>query len=624
MATPPPAATPLRPNPPRRPWGKTFEALESRRLLAVSFTDADIAGTYELAGEGGRGTIVADAAGNITGGDIGGLFDITGGEYQLRPRGDFDVTVLVEDFPSNYLGVLNSSKDVALLMDEPGDPGDSAIELALKHTGGAFAAADLAGVWNVAGAHVRGTITFAANGQITGGNLVDENGVAVAVTAGSATISAAGAVTADLTRAAASSIVPSSYSGAMNNAKNVLVLTRDEPDPDPDVDEDGALLVLTKQVAGFAAADLRGSFSMVMADVHAQVDFDGAGNIVGGIYLGEEGSGSVAGTYAVAGNGVASGTMVFTPAPDSPDAAPPAYNFVGQLSGTRNFLALNGATLPGAFESQARLGVLVKSDGPFATVEETGDLVVVGTVTADAVTIGADTGVISATLNGQTLTFAAADVTGDILVFLREGNDLLTLGRQVICYVDAGPGNDLLNGGDGPDTFTGGAGKDQLYGNGGADRLNGSGGHDILSGGLGTDRLYGGDGDDVLSGLSHVDRLFAGAGDDNLAGGNGNDKLYGNDGNDILAGNDGNDLLDGGADTDRLLGGAGDDVLVGGGGNDLLSGNAGLDAFFGGAGDDTIFAVDSVVELLDGGAGTDGGQGDPDDDWASIELEVPL
>lgn len=60
------------------------------------------------------------------------------------------------------------------------------------------------------------------------------------------------------------------------------------------------------------------------------------------------------------------------------------------------------------------------------------------------------------------------------------------------------------------------------------------------------------------------------AGEDRLAGGNGNDKLFGQSGHDWLVGDNGNDVLSGGAGRDRLEGGRGDDTLEGGAGGDLF------------------------------------------------------
>jgi VCBS repeat-containing protein len=107
-------------------------------------------------------------------------------------------------------------------------------------------------------------------------------------------------------------------------------------------------------------------------------------------------------------------------------------------------------------------------------------------------------------------------------------------------------------------------------------------GNDVVNGTGGEDRLSGGNGNDILYGLD---------GHDFLSGGNGNDSLYGGTGNDVLHGDNGDDWLDGGA---------GNDVLAGGNGNDTLTGGAGADEFvFGkGGGNDVVVDFDTALDRL--------------------------
>ncbi len=68
----------------------------------------------------------------------------------------------------------------------------------------------------------------------------------------------------------------------------------------------------------------------------------------------------------------------------------------------------------------------------------------------------------------------------------------------------------------------------------------------------------------------------------------------------------------------------GDDILVGGAGNDLLSGGQGNDQLFGGAGNDTLIG-DQGDDLLIGGTGTDvvsGGEGTDTNSFAGIGVGV--
>ncbi len=175
--------------------------------------------------------------------------------------------------------------------------------------------------------------------------------------------------------------------------------------------------------------------------------------------------------------------------------------------------------------------------------------------------------------------------------------------------MDAGAGNDTVQGGNLNDTIRGGAGDDVLSGGSGTDALEGGSGQDDLNGGRGADLLMGGTDDDTLDGSSGNDTLYGGAGNDTLNGGaattsgknteiGGDDMLYGEAGNDTLIGGDGADTLDGGDGQDDLDGGLGADLLMGGADDDVLDGSSGDDTLYGGAGNDT----------LSGGAATGAGK----------------
>lgn len=139
------------------------------------------------------------------------------------------------------------------------------------------------------------------------------------------------------------------------------------------------------------------------------------------------------------------------------------------------------------------------------------------------------------------------------------GNDKVTIasglkavdGTALAVLIDAGNGQDVVQGGDGADTILGGAGKDvirggrgddSIDGGGGGDNLQGDDGDDLVVGGVGKDQMRGGRGKDTLYGGSEDDKLFGDAGDDDLDGGLGNDDLFGGRGNDDDV--DDNDSLD--------------------------------------------------------------------------------
>jgi Ca2+-binding RTX toxin-like protein len=138
--------------------------------------------------------------------------------------------------------------------------------------------------------------------------------------------------------------------------------------------------------------------------------------------------------------------------------------------------------------------------------------------------------------------------------------------------LNAGDGNDIVEGYKGADRITGGLGDDTLYGDENRDTSG-----DVVRDG--NDTIFGDAGNDLIYGGSGNDKLFGGAGDDTLMGEAGNDTLFGGDGNDKLFGGDGNDKLFGGAGDDTLSGGANADTLDGGAGTNILTGGAGADVF---------------------------------------------
>jgi Ca2+-binding RTX toxin-like protein len=222
----------------------------------------------------------------------------------------------------------------------------------------------------------------------------------------------------------------------------------------------------------------------------------------------------------------------------------------------------------------------------------------------DTIALSIVSGALRLRVNGKNETYHLAE-TQRIEIQSLAGNDLVDwTAISINTYINAGDGDDTVSAGGGRDTLTGGAGRNRLLGGFGDDRLNGSGGRDLLYGEGNDDRLYGNGGNDFLDGGGNVDRLFGGDGDDALTGGSGNDKLYGELGNDVMEG------------------GKNDDLLVGGDGDDVLYGNPGIDTLRGDEGNDAIYARDSVIDLIDGGDGTDTGQLDVADNRVSIEVLI--
>src|SRR5256885_2615805 len=94
-------------------------------------------------------------------------------------------------------------------------------------------------------------------------------------------------------------------------------------------------------------------------------------------------------------------------------------------------------------------------------------------------------------------------------------------------FVDAGPGNDTVRTGSGPDEILGGDGKDFIDAGGGTDDVNGGtdndtiyggAGNDMLHGYEGRDKLYGGDGNELIGSEIRDDTNYRGHGIDKPVG----------------------------------------------------------------------------------------------------------
>ena len=219
-------------------------------------------------------------------------------------------------------------------------------------------------------------------------------------------------------------------------------------------------------------------------------------------------------------------------------------------------------------------------------------------------------------------------VIRDVTVFAPAGDDQITatsLGPNVTqTYIDGNGGNDTMTTGptadqlradEGDDMLDGGLGPDQLEGMAGIDtatyanrtepitiKINSAetldgivGDPDGADGGaegdnVDTENVIGGSGDDTIEGQKSAQGSGAkltkslpegiytgGPGNDTLAGGYDSDQLLGGPGNDRLLGEQGSDKLDGESGKDRLSGGTQKDRLKGGAGKDRCSGGKGND-----------------------------------------------
>ncbi len=165
---------------------------------------------------------------------------------------------------------------------------------------------------------------------------------------------------------------------------------------------------------------------------------------------------------------------------------------------------------------------------------------------AGAVTVNLATGSASGADGNDVLSGFQGIITGNF-------NDALT-GDGLDNYLEAGGGNDTMDGGAGWDVLsytnaTGGVTVNMATGT-----ASGAAGNDSFTG---IEALRGSEFSDTLTGGEVNDEIQGRAGNDSIDGGAGNDSLQGGDGADSLRGGTGSDLLDGGAQ--RIVVGATND-----------------------------------------------------------------
>ena len=139
-------------------------------------------------------------------------------------------------------------------------------------------------------------------------------------------------------------------------------------------------------------------------------------------------------------------------------------------------------------------------------------------------------------------------------------------------------------------------------------RIEGTDGNDIIEiivDGPSITYVDAGAGDDVVQGSEEADIIVGGAGDDDLSGLGGNDWIHGGSGADNIDGGSGQDTIVGAEDADIITGGSGQDIVYGNDGDDIIYADGGADFIYGGAGNDTIISTTSSAVKLYGGDGDD-------------------
>ena len=222
------------------------------------------------------------------------------------------------------------------------------------------------------------------------------------------------------------------------------------------------------------------------------------------------------------------------------------------------------------------------------------DILDIRTTTTE-LSFGSAKGPVTVDLDAGTATGAGNDrILGEVYMVLGGPyGDTITCQRTGrSCNVDAGAGNDVLNGSPDGDYFKGGTGNDRLLGKGGTDAVSYNLGAPVvvdLPAGTAT-----GQGTDTLGSIERV------------VGSNGNDRITAADRPGCsVDGSQGNDVIRGASATPCvLIGSYGDDTITGGSANDEIYAWPGRDVVRAGAGDDEMEEIDGNDDF-DGGPGVD-------------------
>lgn len=182
-----------------------------------------------------------------------------------------------------------------------------------------------------------------------------------------------------------------------------------------------------------------------------------------------------------------------------------------------------------------------------------GVLTITGTERNDVIEVGLrNNGRLNVRINSASQNFVYTQITSFVVNALG-GNDKIEFNDDNPISkgagINAGLGNDTVEGTLARDTIFGGSGNDDLEGDFGSDIIYGEGGHDVLDGSNGNDKLFGGSGNDHLEGDIGRDTMVGGPGEDDLEGGTSVDQLTGGSGNDDFDNSDSlSEILDLGSD----------------------------------------------------------------------------
>jgi hypothetical protein len=313
------------------------ELLEQRRLMSVSFSSADLNGTWALNGMGAQGTIQFDGTGNIVGGtvsDDSGDTDTPSGTYSVSNIGATNLDA--EGTVSN--GALNASKNLVA-----GTSGTNDSLYVLTNSGTtSFSTSSLSGTWYGYGNGSKtapdgssvthgnsGHATFSFNGS--GGfsaNFVSDAGSPTENFSGSYTVSSSGAVSIDIMGPDNSSQI---YAGSINASGNAVVLNPPSL-ATAATDNAARMFVLISPSGTYSKTSLDGTWTIVFDKGEATLNFNGAGKVTGTV----AGLGAISGKYTVASNG----TFTITLNKSAATGNQPLF-YAGSIAGSHNVAAMD-------------------------------------------------------------------------------------------------------------------------------------------------------------------------------------------------------------------------------------------------------------------------------------------
>ena len=207
----------------------------------LNFSDADLSGSWtftfngESAGSNGRGTVLFDGNGHVTGGTAtsgNGTRPIFAGSYTVNSDGTLTLIIITptgNNASANaltFVGSLNASKD--FIAANPADPaaaasGNNANLLTVIKSAGTYSNADGLGTWTIAGQGTIGSVMLDGAGHIASGSITTSDGTVRQLT-GTYTISSKGAFTLNATTTAGGQSQKLVFNGALNAGHNAIIM----------------------------------------------------------------------------------------------------------------------------------------------------------------------------------------------------------------------------------------------------------------------------------------------------------------------------------------------------------------------------------------------------------------